>query len=117
MPPGATLLMTPQCAGVVFVSCCLLGGVLLDGLCMYLQHGRISTACFDAALGRRPSLAIFGTDFPTADGSAVRDYIHVSDLVGAHIAALRCALCWALSLSAPPPAACLLPPPPPPLAA
>ena len=30
-----------------------------------------------------------GTDFPTADGSAVRDYIHVTDLVDAHIAALR----------------------------
>lgn len=33
------------------------------------KHGRISTACFDAALGRRPSLAIFGTDFPTSDGT------------------------------------------------
>jgi len=53
------------------------------------KHGRISTACFDAALGRRPSLAIFGTDFPTSDGSAVRDYIHVSDLVSAHLAALK----------------------------
>ena len=53
------------------------------------KHGRISTACFDAALGRRPALAIFGTDFPTTDGTCVRDYIHVSDLVSAHIAALK----------------------------
>ena len=33
-------------------------------------------------------MAVFGTDFPTRDGSAVRDYIHVTDLVDAHIAAL-----------------------------
>lgn len=41
-----------------------------------------------AALGRRPALEIFGTDYPTFDGSCVRDYIHVSDLVQAHVAAL-----------------------------
>jgi UDP-glucose-4-epimerase GalE len=43
----------------------------------------------DAALERRPALAIFGTDYPTADGTAVRDYIHVTDLANAHVAALR----------------------------
>jgi UDP-glucose 4-epimerase len=43
----------------------------------------------DAALGRRPSIAIFGTDYPTPDGTAVRDYIHVADLAAAHVAALR----------------------------
>jgi UDP-arabinose 4-epimerase len=43
----------------------------------------------DAALGRRPVIAIFGTDYPTSDGSAVRDYIHVMDLADAHLAALR----------------------------
>jgi len=37
-----------------------------------------------AALGRRPSVGIFGTDFPTPDGTGVRDYIHVTDLVEAH---------------------------------
>ena len=37
-----------------------------------------------AALGQRPSMGIFGTDFPTPDGTGVRDYIHVSDLVEAH---------------------------------
>ncbi|HSM94876.1 MAG TPA: UDP-glucose 4-epimerase GalE [Rhizomicrobium sp.] len=40
------------------------------------------------ALGRVPHLDIFGTDYPTADGTGVRDYIHVSDLVGAHVLAL-----------------------------
>ena len=41
-----------------------------------------------AALGRRPALEVFGTDYPTADGTAVRDYVHVSDLASAHAAAL-----------------------------
>jgi UDP-glucose 4-epimerase len=40
------------------------------------------------ALGRAPHLDIFGTDYPTADGTGVRDYIHVSDLVAAHALAL-----------------------------
>lgn len=42
----------------------------------------------DAALGLRPPLEIFGTDYPTRDGTAIRDYIHVEDLVAAHIAVL-----------------------------
>jgi UDP-arabinose 4-epimerase len=40
------------------------------------------------ALGRRPQIDIYGTDYPTPDGSAVRDYIHVQDLAEAHVAAL-----------------------------
>jgi UDP-glucose 4-epimerase len=43
----------------------------------------------EAALGRRPKLDVFGTDYPTPDGTCIRDYIHVSDLVGAHLHALR----------------------------
>ena len=42
-----------------------------------------------AALGERGSLDIYGTDYPTPDGSAIRDYIHVSDLADAHVRALR----------------------------
>jgi UDP-arabinose 4-epimerase len=42
-----------------------------------------------AALGTRPPLKIFGTDYDTPDGTAVRDYIHVTDLADAHVAALR----------------------------
>jgi len=42
---------------------------------------------FDAAAGRLPSLKIFGTDYPTPDGTCLRDYVHVDDLSRAHIAA------------------------------
>jgi UDP-arabinose 4-epimerase len=41
-----------------------------------------------AALGRRPSIKIFGGDYPTPDGTCIRDYIHVSDLADAHVAAI-----------------------------
>lgn len=41
------------------------------------------------ALGQRPHIAIFGDDYPTPDGTCVRDYVHVSDLASAHIQALR----------------------------
>ena len=41
-----------------------------------------------AALGHRPHLEVFGTDYPTPDGSCLRDYIQVSDLANAHLAAL-----------------------------
>jgi UDP-glucose 4-epimerase len=41
-----------------------------------------------AVLGIRPYIEIYGTDYPTADGTCVRDYIHVADLVAAHLAAL-----------------------------
>ena len=43
----------------------------------------------EAALGLRPRLEVFGTDYPTPDGTCIRDYIHVSDLVRAHSDALR----------------------------
>jgi UDP-glucose 4-epimerase len=43
----------------------------------------------EAALGQRPKIDVFGTDFPTPDGTGVRDYIHVSDLARAHSDALR----------------------------
>jgi UDP-arabinose 4-epimerase len=43
----------------------------------------------EAALGRRPPVKIFGTDYPTPDGTAIRDYIHVMDLAEAHVQALQ----------------------------
>lgn len=42
----------------------------------------------EAATGKRSHVSVFGTDFPTPDGTGVRDYIHVSDLVAAHVDAL-----------------------------
>ncbi len=42
------------------------------------------------AIGRRERLQVFGDDYPTADGTGVRDYIHVCDLAEGHVAALRC---------------------------
>lgn len=43
----------------------------------------------EAALGARPQLEIYGDDYPTFDGTAVRDYIHVCDLASAHIGAIE----------------------------
>jgi UDP-arabinose 4-epimerase len=43
----------------------------------------------DAAIGKGPPLQILGADYPTADGTCERDFIHVSDLAGAHVGALR----------------------------
>ena len=47
----------------------------------------IKVAC-EAALGKRPKMNVFGTDYPTPDGTCIRDYVHVSDLARAHSAAL-----------------------------
>lgn len=47
----------------------------------------IKVAC-EAAVGKRSSILIFGTDYPTADGTGVRDYIHVEDLADGHLKAL-----------------------------
>ncbi|TWT88516.1 UDP-glucose 4-epimerase [Pseudobythopirellula maris] len=43
----------------------------------------------EVALGKREHISVFGTDYPTPDGSCIRDYIHVDDLAAAHLAALE----------------------------
>jgi UDP-glucose 4-epimerase len=43
----------------------------------------------ETALGKRPQMQVFGTDYDTPDGSCIRDYIHVTDLAAAHVLALR----------------------------
>ena len=47
----------------------------------------VKVAC-EAAVGKRPHVSVFGTDYPTPDGTGLRDYIHVDDLATAHIDAL-----------------------------
>jgi UDP-glucose 4-epimerase len=42
----------------------------------------------EVALGRRPNITVFGDDYPTRDGTCIRDYVHVDDLISAHAAAL-----------------------------
>ena len=57
------------------------------------QIGRGSTHLIkiaaEAAVGKRDHVAVYGTDYPTPDGTCIRDYIHVSDLADAHVAALE----------------------------
>ena len=48
----------------------------------------VKVAC-EAAVGKRAHVSVFGTDYPTPDGTGVRDYIHVDDLASAHLDALR----------------------------
>jgi UDP-glucose 4-epimerase len=48
----------------------------------------IKVAC-ETALGKRGHIQVFGTDYPTLDGTCIRDYIHITDLTRAHLAALR----------------------------
>jgi UDP-glucose 4-epimerase len=53
-------------------------------------HGAVNLIplVIEAALGRGPAVQILGTDYPTSDGTAIRDYIHVLDLADAHLRAL-----------------------------
>ena len=51
--------------------------------------GNLVPVVLRAAIGQSPAVRIFGTDYPTADGTAVRDYVHVDDLADAHVAALE----------------------------
>jgi len=51
--------------------------------------GNLMPYVAQVAAGQRPELSIFGGDYPTADGTGLRDYIHVSDLAEGHVAALR----------------------------
>jgi len=53
------------------------------------KHARISGACFDAAAGIIPGIQVRGLDYNTSDGTCIRDYIHVTDLVDAHVKAME----------------------------
>lgn len=54
----------------------------------HVPESHLIPLVLDVALGRRASIRIYGDDYPTADGTCVRDYIHVSDLAEAHLLAL-----------------------------
>ncbi|MCC6676243.1 MAG: UDP-glucose 4-epimerase GalE [Phycisphaerales bacterium] len=49
----------------------------------------IIPSAIQSALGLRPALSVFGTDYPTPDGTCIRDYVHVEDLVDAHVKVLE----------------------------
>jgi UDP-glucose 4-epimerase len=51
-------------------------------------ESHLSPLVIDAALGRRPELAVYGNDYATPDGTCIRDYVHVTDLADAHLLAL-----------------------------
>jgi UDP-glucose 4-epimerase len=55
----------------------------------YHQPTHLLTLALKTALGQYPGLRVFGTDYATPDGTAIRDYIHVDDLASAHLLALE----------------------------
>jgi UDP-glucose 4-epimerase len=55
----------------------------------FAQSTNLVPVLMKAVLGKRPPLEIFGTDYPTRDGSAVRDYVHVEDLAIGHVRAVE----------------------------
>ncbi|MBA3910781.1 MAG: UDP-glucose 4-epimerase GalE [Rhodobacter sp.] len=55
----------------------------------HLPETHLIPLMLDAVAGKRPALTVFGTDYPTADGTCVRDYVHVTDLAAAHVLGLQ----------------------------
>ncbi|MEH0841743.1 UDP-glucose 4-epimerase GalE [Micromonospora sp. CPCC 205711] len=71
------------------------GAYLRDGLAIGERHDpetHLIPIALDVAAGRREKLQLFGDDYPTVDGTCVRDYIHVEDLARAHLLALSAAV-------------------------
>jgi UDP-glucose 4-epimerase len=82
-----------RCRGLRFMSLRYFNaaGAALDGAIgeATLTPTNLIPIVMRTALGRQPRLQVFGTDYPTPDGTAIRDYIHVLDLVDAHLLALE----------------------------
>ena len=53
------------------------------------HEGSLLGVLLEVAAGRQPSLAVYGNDYPTPDGTCVRDFVHVLDIAGAHLAGLQ----------------------------
>ncbi|MEE2577575.1 NAD-dependent epimerase/dehydratase family protein, partial [Pseudomonas aeruginosa] len=66
-------------------------GAHVDGLVGedHQPEAHLIPIILQVALGKRDKIMIFGDDYPTADGTCIRDYIHVMDLVDAHILAVE----------------------------
>lgn len=56
---------------------------------LHIPETHLIPLILDAIDGRRPALTVFGTDYPTPDGTCIRDYVHVIDLVKAHVLGLQ----------------------------
>lgn len=54
----------------------------------HAQESHLIPLIFQAVKGERPNIAVFGTDYDTPDGTCIRDYVHVSDLIDAHLLAI-----------------------------
>ena len=98
-PYGASKLMTERMLEDASAACSFNYGALryfnvagADPQGRAGQIGKGSThlvkVAVEAALGKRDHVAVYGDDYPTSDGTCIRDYIHVSDLAAAHVAAL-----------------------------
>ncbi len=82
MPPSRTASITSSCVistSPVPTPSCAPGNP---------PKGHLIKVAVETALGKRAKMAVFGTDYPTPDGTCTRDYIHVADLVHAHADAL-----------------------------
>ena len=99
-PYGASKLMTERMLADASAACPFNYGALryfnvagADPKGRAGQIGRGSThlikVAVEAAVGKRDHVAVYGSDYPTPDGTCIRDYIHVADLAAAHVAALE----------------------------
>ena len=55
----------------------------------HINESHLIPLIFQAVKGERPNIAVFGTDYETPDGTCLRDYIHVEDLISAHLSAIK----------------------------
>lgn len=64
-------------------------GCDFDGAIKPTHHSHLMPIVMEVAMGQKPALKVYGNDYPTKDGTAVRDYVHVLDIARAHVVALE----------------------------